>query len=72
METLYKVFILFGIIFLVFGIILFFASKFQFPFLGKMPGDIHIQKEKFTIYFPITTCIIISLLLSLVFYLLKK
>jgi hypothetical protein len=40
--------------------------------LGRLPGDILIEKENFRFYFPLTTSIIISLLLSLLFWLLRK
>ncbi|MDN5871480.1 MAG: DUF2905 domain-containing protein [Nitrococcus sp.] len=40
--------------------------------LGRLPGDIAIKKENFAFYFPITTSIIVSLLLTLIFWLLRK
>lgn len=40
--------------------------------LGRLPGDIVVEKESFRFYFPITTAIIISLVLTLVFWLLRK
>lgn len=40
--------------------------------LGKLPGDIAIQKPGYSFYFPITTCIIISVVLTLVMWLLRK
>lgn len=42
------------------------------PGIGKLPGDILIQRKNFTFYFPIATSILLSLLLSLVFWLLSK
>jgi hypothetical protein len=44
----------------------------RIPFLGKLPGDIHVQKENFSFYFPITTSILISVILSLIFWLFSK
>ncbi|MBI5149302.1 MAG: DUF2905 domain-containing protein [Candidatus Omnitrophica bacterium] len=41
----------------------------RIPGLGRLPGDILVKKENFTFYFPVTTSIIISLLLSLIFFL---
>jgi hypothetical protein len=38
------------------------------PFLGKLPGDILIQKKNFTFYFPIATSILISIVLTLLFW----
>jgi hypothetical protein len=40
--------------------------------LGRLPGDIAIQKPNFSFYFPITTCIVISLVLTLLMWLLRK
>ncbi len=44
----------------------------RIPFLGKLPGDILIQKKNFTFYFPLATSIIVSFVLSLVLYLISK
>lgn len=40
--------------------------------LGRLPGDIHIVKEGFSFYFPIVTCLVISLLLSLLIWLFRR
>ena len=40
--------------------------------LGRLPGDISIKRENFSFYFPITTCILVSLVLTLILYILKK
>lgn len=40
--------------------------------LGRLPGDIAIQRDGFRLFFPITTCIIISLIISLVLWWLRK
>jgi len=52
------------------GLFLWFGDKI--PWLGKLPGDILIRKEKFTLYFPLVTCILISLLLTLLFTIFRK
>lgn len=65
-----KILILTGIIIVIIGVILTFAGKI--PFLGKLPGDISIKRENFTFYFPVTTSIIVSILLSLILYLIGK
>ncbi|MFQ5674607.1 MAG: DUF2905 domain-containing protein, partial [bacterium] len=44
----------------------------QLPFLGKLPGDILIQKKNFTFYFPIATSILLSFILSLFLYFFNK
>ena len=61
---------------IIIGILILFAGLF-WPWLiklpiGKLPGDIVINKPNFKVYIPITTMIIISLLLSLIFWLFKK
>ena len=40
--------------------------------LGRLPGDIVIERENFRFYFPITTAILISVVISLIFWLLRK
>jgi hypothetical protein len=60
-----KLLILLGGIIFILGIFLLFVGKV--PFLGKLPGDIHIHKKNFDLYFPLTTCILISIVLSLIF-----
>jgi len=62
---------------IVLGIVLVFVGlaivlKIRIPYLGKLPGDIRIEKEGFRFYFPIVTCIIISILLTLLLTLLRR
>lgn len=64
-----KILIFMGLAVAAIGVILMLFNKI--PFLGKMPGDIMIKGEKFQFYFPIVTCIVISLILSLIFYLVR-
>ncbi|MBP0723860.1 DUF2905 domain-containing protein [Bacillus sp. RG28] len=59
MMDLSKILITLGAILLIIGILL--------KLIGKLPGDILIKKGNFTFYFPIVTCIIISIILSLLF-----
>ena len=65
-----KILIFFGIIMVVVGGLFLVGNKI--PFIGRLPGDIAIQKKNFTFYFPITTSIIISIILSLIMWLLSK
>ena len=58
-----KLLILSGVILLVIGAILTFAPKL--PWLGRLPGDILIQRGRFTFAFPLATCLLLSLLLTL-------
>jgi uncharacterized protein HemY len=65
-----KILIFFGVILILFGLIFSFAGKI--PYFGKLPGDIYIKRENFTFYFPITTCILISIIISIIFYLISR
>jgi hypothetical protein len=58
-----------GAVFLL-GLLLSLAPKL--PLLGKLPGDIVYQRGNVTFYFPIVTCLVVSLLLTLVFSLLRR
>lgn len=53
------------------GIIIYFFHD-KLNWIGKLPGDIRIEKENFKFYFPITTMILLSLTITLLIYLLKK
>jgi len=65
-----KTFIILGIVFILIGGILSFAGKI--PWMGRLPGDIVIKKENFSIYFPLTTCLLLSALLSCVLFLWRQ
>jgi len=65
-----KILIILGICLVVFGLILVLSDKI--PWVGKLPGDIIIKRDKFTFYFPLMTSIIISILLTLLFALFRK
>ncbi len=65
-----KLFIFIGLLLVVIGIVFIVGNKI--PFIGKLPGDIAIERQNFNFYFPLTTCIIISIILSLIFWLLGK
>ena len=67
MQEIGKTLIIFGVILIGVGLLLTFFNKI--PFLGKLPGDILIQRKNFTFYFPIATSILLSIILSLIFWL---
>lgn len=71
MAEIGKSVIFIGIVIIVIGIILLFSDKLPFN-LGKLPGDISYKKENFSFYFPITTSILVSIVLSLLFYIFGK
>ncbi len=70
LGVLGKMLILLGVLIVVIGFLLLIGEKI--PWIGKLPGDIIIRKEKFSFYFPITTCIIISIILTLLFWVFRK
>lgn len=70
MSGLGKMLIVFGVIMAAVGVVLLLAPKI--PWLGKLPGDITYRGERFTFYFPLATCILISILLSLILYLFRR
>lgn len=70
MQNLGKILILGGIVAILVGLVLVFTPRI--PFLGKLPGDILVKRDNFTFYFPLATSIIISLLVSLILYLIKR
>jgi len=59
-----------GAVLLVVGLLLTFGPRI--PGLGRLPGDIVWRKGSTTVYFPVVTCIVISLLLTLVFALFRR
>ncbi len=66
-----KYLILSGIFILVIGILVFFFHD-KLKWFGRLPGDIRIEKENFRFYFPLTSMILLGLLLSLLLQLVKK
>jgi hypothetical protein len=65
-----KTLVVIGGIIIVIGLLMMFGDKI--PYLGKLPGDIVIRKKNFTFYFPITTLIILNLVLLLISWLIRK
>ncbi len=70
-ESLGKMLILMGLLIVLMGLLLLFGSKLPFP-LGKLPGDIVIKRGNFTFYFPLATCLILSVLLTIILSLLFR
>jgi len=66
-----KYIILIGLIVILIGIIIYFFHD-KLTWIGKLPGDIRIEKENFKFYFPITTMILISLAVTLLVSLFRK
>ncbi len=69
-ELIGRVLIVVGLVIVAMGGLLLLSGKLTW--FGKLPGDIIIKRENFTFYFPLATCILISIFLSLIFWLLGK
>lgn len=65
-----KFLIVTGAAFLLLGVLLYFSDRL--PSIGKLPGDIVIKRENFTFYFPLATSIILSIVISVILYLINK
>jgi hypothetical protein len=70
MGELARVMIIIGVVLIAIGLVLLVLPRF--PFLGRLPGDILIKKEHLTFYFPLATSIVISIIISLILYLINK
>ena len=70
MAGIGRILIYLGLFLVILGIALTLIGKV--PWLGHLPGDITIERERFTFYFPLATCLIISIILSLVLYLFRR
>jgi len=65
-----RFFLIAGVIFLILGILI--NNGLKFSWIGNLPGDIHINKNNIHFIFPITTCLIASLLLNLILWLITN
>jgi len=70
MSDFAKTLIFFGVVLIGLGILVALFGKI--PGVGRFPGDIYIRRGNFTFYFPLATCLILSLILTLVFTLFGK
>ena len=68
MGDLGKILIGIGVLLIVLGLVLLAAGKLNLP-LGRLPGDITYRGKNSVVYFPIVTCVVVSVLLSVIFWL---
>jgi hypothetical protein len=71
LNDLAKILIVVGLVIAGLGALLWLTGKAGWP-LGRLPGDIRIERDNFKFYFPLTTCILLSIVLTLLFWLLRK
>jgi len=62
-----------GGVILCIGVLLTLGGNLSWlSWIGRLPGDIAVQRDHFSFYFPLTTCLLFSALLSLLFFLLRR
>lgn len=71
MSDIGKILIVIVLGLVVLGMLIWFGGKMNLP-LGRLPGDIRIERPNFKFYFPLATCLLISAVLTLIMWLLRK
>ena len=66
-----KYIIIAGIVIVLFGLTIYFFHD-KLNWIGKLPGDIRIEKENFKLYFPITTMILFSVVITIIIQIIKR
>jgi len=66
LQPLGRALLLLGVVFAGLGVVLLFGPRI--PWLGRLPGDIAIQRNGFSFYFPLTSCLLASTLISLILW----
>ena len=59
-----------GIVIAIVGVLIYFSD--QIPLIGRLPGDIRVERKNFSFYFPLATSILLSVIISLVLYLIRR
>lgn len=65
-----KLLIVLGLVLVALGLLITFFGRI--PLLGKLPGDLRIERENVSVFFPLGSCLLISLLLSLLMWLFRR
>ena len=75
LEPLGRMLLVVGALLVLFGLVLIFAGRLDLPF-GRLPGDIVYRRDNVTVYAPLVSCLVISVLLTvvlnLIFWLLQR
>ncbi len=69
MQAMGKILLLMGLVLAVLGVLLMLSDKI--PFLGRLPGDIHVERPGFQLHIPLTTSIVLSVIVSLILWLIS-
>jgi membrane protein implicated in regulation of membrane protease activity len=67
MHDLGKSLVVIGLLIAVIGVVLVLTGRV--PWLGRLPGDVHIQRGNWSFYFPVVTSLVVSVILTLLFWL---
>lgn len=70
MNEIAKLLIVCGLLIAVVGVVLLLAGRL--PWIGRLPGDVYIQRGHWSFYFPLATSILVSVVLTLVFWLIGR
>jgi Protein of unknown function (DUF2905) len=70
-QTTGKIIMIFGVIIFTGGLTWYFFGD-KFHWIGRLPGDIRIEKDHFRFYFPITTMVLFSLLITIIMQVIKR
>ena len=70
MPGLGKLLMTVGAVLVLVGLMVSLAGRI--PWLGRLPGDILVRRENFTFYFPLASCLLVSALISLLFFLFRR
>ena len=70
MNEMGKILVVLGLVLVAVGAVL--SSGVGKSWFGRLPGDIHVERENFSLHFPMVTCLILSLILTVVLRLLRK
>jgi len=70
MQETGRFLIILAIVIALFGLLLIFSNRI--PYLGRLPGDIVVERKNFTLYIPIVSSIILSIVISLILNLIKR
>jgi hypothetical protein len=65
-----RLLVVFGVLLALAGVVLMLVDRV--PFLGRLPGDIHVQRGNWTFYFPLATSLLLSVVLTLALYLINR
>lgn len=71
LQNIGKLLIIGGIVVIAAGVLLLLAGKAHLPWIGRLPGDIYIKRKNFRFSFPLTTGVLLSIVLSLIYYLIS-